>query len=43
MAIFHGYVSLPEGIYGIIAYNLVGGLEHEFIFPYIGNVIIQTG
>ena len=22
--------------------NLVGGLAHEFYFPYIGNVIIRT-
>ena len=22
--------------------NLVGGLEHDFIFPYIGNVIIPV-
>jgi hypothetical protein len=22
--------------------NLVGGMEHEFYFPYIGNVIIPT-
>ena len=23
-------------------HHLVGGLEHEFIFPYIGNVIIPA-
>jgi hypothetical protein len=38
----HG--DFPIKLYGIIVYNLVGGLEHEWImtFHLVGNVIIPT-
>ena len=35
-------VLCPSGSQEQIQYWLVGGLEHFYIFPYIGNVIIPT-
>ena len=36
------YIYIYDILYIYIILYLVGGLEHEFIFPYIGNVIIPT-
>jgi hypothetical protein len=40
--LFSDFVQLPIADGDIIDFYLVGGLEHEFYFPYIGNVIIPT-
>ena len=34
---FNGKINVTYGIFIV-----VGGLEHEFYFPYIGNVIIPA-